>query len=172
MKKIITILLLITTLMITNSIVASYTPTVEDEKIITMLDQQIERLSETPKDLRNFYYQFKTLKRNFSHDEQLFYLLEQLAHHSYEKFTQEKYNAKKKSKAKKKAFVQKYISGVKEKKVTIDKCKEHYTLVDDVSFAYNFPTALTIATRYREHSCKWSLPANGDGPFQIVNKDY
>jgi hypothetical protein len=41
-----------------------------------------------------------------------------------------------------------------------------------MSFANNFPTALTIAIRYRESSCGYALPKNGDGPFQITSKDY
>jgi hypothetical protein len=41
-----------------------------------------------------------------------------------------------------------------------------------LSFAYNFPTALTIAVRYRESTCSYALPKNGDGPFQIISKDY
>jgi hypothetical protein len=45
-------------------------------------------------------------------------------------------------------------------------------MLDLISFANNFPTALTIATRYRESSCGYYLPANGDGPFQIISKDY
>ncbi|HBB04941.1 TPA: hypothetical protein DCZ39_08975 [Patescibacteria group bacterium] len=44
--------------------------------------------------------------------------------------------------------------------------------MDSISFANNFPTALTIATRYREVNCGYYLPANGDGPFQILSKDY
>jgi hypothetical protein len=44
--------------------------------------------------------------------------------------------------------------------------------LDNISFANNFPTALTIATRYRETSCGYYLPNNGDGPFQILSKDY
>jgi hypothetical protein len=44
--------------------------------------------------------------------------------------------------------------------------------MDTISFANNFPTALTIATRYREVTCGYYMPTNGDGPFQIVSKDY
>ncbi|MEI8090807.1 MAG: hypothetical protein WCG98_00665 [bacterium] len=45
-------------------------------------------------------------------------------------------------------------------------------MLDTISFANNFPTALTIATRYREASCGYYLPSNGDGPFQILSKEY
>ncbi|MEI7557984.1 MAG: hypothetical protein WCJ45_04055 [bacterium] len=44
--------------------------------------------------------------------------------------------------------------------------------MDTISFANDFPTALTIATRYRETNCGYYLPGNGDGPFQILSKDY
>ena len=44
--------------------------------------------------------------------------------------------------------------------------------MDSISFANNFPTALMIATRYREANCGYYLPSNGDGPFQILSKDY
>jgi len=29
-----------------------------------------------------------------------------------------------------------------------------------------------MAIRYREASCGYYLPSNGDGPFQIISKDY
>jgi hypothetical protein len=29
-----------------------------------------------------------------------------------------------------------------------------------------------MATWYRESTCAYYLPSNGDGPFQIVNADY
>ena len=41
-----------------------------------------------------------------------------------------------------------------------------------MSFANDFPTALTIAVWFRESTCGYYLPKNGDGPFQIVSKDY
>ena len=44
--------------------------------------------------------------------------------------------------------------------------------MDTISFANNFPTALTIATRYRETNCGYYFPNNGDGPFQILSRDY
>ena len=53
-----------------------------------------------------------------------------------------------------------------------DKCMWWYNTIDNISFANNFPTALTIAVWYRESNCWYYLPSNGDGPFQIVSKDY
>lgn len=55
---------------------------------------------------------------------------------------------------------------------TADTCTGRYNTMDSISYANNFPTALTIATRYRETNCGYYLPSNGDGPFQILSKDY
>ena len=57
-------------------------------------------------------------------------------------------------------------------KFSIDNCVGWYNTIDNISFANDFPTALTIAVWYKESNCGYYLPANGDGPFQIVSKDY
>ena len=47
--------------------------------------------------------------------------------------------------------------------------------MDNISFSYDFPTALTIATWYREFTCAYYLPDNEkwkNWPFQITSKDY
>lgn len=51
-------------------------------------------------------------------------------------------------------------------------CLGRYYTMDLLSYAYDFPTALTIAVWRKESSCGYYLPKNGDGPFQIVSKDY
>lgn len=53
-----------------------------------------------------------------------------------------------------------------------ENCYGWYQTLDTLSFAYDFPTALTIAVWWRESNCGYYLPKNGDGPFQIVSKDY
>jgi len=69
------------------------------------------------------------------------------------------------------AFLSNYDTGIAT--ITMaDACTGRYNTIDNISFANNFPTALTISTRYRESHCGYYLPANGDGPFQIIAKDY
>lgn len=51
-------------------------------------------------------------------------------------------------------------------------CKDKLTLVDDWSYALDLPTALVLATWDMESSCNRYNPANGDGIFQLVAKDY
>jgi hypothetical protein len=66
-----------------------------------------------------------------------------------------------------------YITGISvEISGTLDNCIGWYNTLDDISFAHNFPTALTMAVWYRETTCAYFLPSNGDGPFQILDKDY
>jgi hypothetical protein len=59
-----------------------------------------------------------------------------------------------------------------EEEFPIDNCIWWYNTIDNISFANDFPTALTLAVWYKESNCGYYLPANGDGPFQIVSKDY
>jgi len=54
----------------------------------------------------------------------------------------------------------------------MDNCVWWYNTIDNISFANDFPTALTIAVWYKESNCGYYLPANGDWPFQIVSKNY
>lgn len=70
-------------------------------------------------------------------------------------------------------FFDKYKDGINDNiEFPEDKCTWWYNTIDNISFANNFPTALTIAVWYRESNCWYYLPSNWDGPFQIVTKDY
>lgn len=51
-------------------------------------------------------------------------------------------------------------------------CKDHYARIDALAREQNFPTALIIATWWREYSCNMSNPANGRGIFQITSHYY
>jgi hypothetical protein len=84
----------------------------------------------------------------------------------------EKTKVKLLSKTSKQDFLNQYISGFSQDITTADTCTGWYNTMDSISFANNFPTALTIATRYREVNCGYYMPSNGDGPFQIISKDY
>ncbi len=168
MKKIITTLLLITTLIMTNSIFANYTPTAEDEKSLALLEKQIKEMSKTPKDLWDFYHQFKTLQHQFNDTkhEKVHYLLSSLSNRTYQMFKEQKKQAKNKSSFQnvKQNLVNQHLKYINtEDKELLKRCLDHYDIIDDISFANNFPTALTMATRYRESSCSFdTLPNNGD----------
>ncbi len=70
-------------------------------------------------------------------------------------------------------LVDSYWSWVTTKEVPLSlACKQRYELVDDRSYALNIPTALTLATLDMESGCGWYKPANGDGVFQLISKDY
>jgi hypothetical protein len=65
-----------------------------------------------------------------------------------------------------------YVSSLANAEELTENCYWWYNTLDNLSYAYDFPTALTIAVWYRESSCWYYLPKNWDWPFQIVNKDY
>jgi len=51
-------------------------------------------------------------------------------------------------------------------------CTQYYDKIDEVAKEYDFPTAVIVATWYREHTCKFSNPSNGWGNFQITSHSY
>lgn len=120
---------------------------------------------------RDFYSQIKSLQSQFGFDERLTYILGQLASEMYAPIQTEKTKAKASSKQFKQEFLALYNTGIKTLP-EFDSCTGRYNTMDTISFANNFPTALTIAIWYRESNCGYYLPGNGDGPFQIVSKDY
>jgi hypothetical protein len=124
------------------------------------------------KDVWSFYSQIKVLLKNYGSDEQLNWMLSQINTHLINKLTTEKNKAKIASKQVKQNFLAERLTGDIQDIPDQLSCTGRYNTLDNISFAYNFPTALTIATRYREANCGYYLPANGDGPFQIISKDY
>lgn len=153
--------------------VSAYTPTDYDLLQLQALKTQLnEIISWNNYDTWSFYLQIKTLITQFSWDEQLNYLLSDLNVHLINKLTVEKTKAKVESKDFKQEFLDTYLTGPIDEIEDERSCTGWYNTLDNISFANNFPTALTVATRYREANCGYYLPSNGDGPFQIVNKDY
>jgi len=124
------------------------------------------------KDVWNFYSQIKVLLKDYGSDEQLNWMLSQINIHLMETLTAEKTKAKFTSKQTKQAFVDQYLTGEIQDITGEFSCTGRYNTLDTISFAYNFPTALTMSTRYRETNCGYYLPNNGDGPFQILSKNY
>lgn len=122
--------------------------------------------------LWNFYEQARDLHLYFK-EEKTAYYLEHLRDFFLTKFLTRKDLAKSESSSLKSDFLSQYQgSGLEASEVLSQNCIGWYQTLDNLSFAYDFPTALTIAVRYRESWCGFYLPKNGDGPFQIVSKDY
>ncbi len=152
----------------------AYTPTSQDTANLNHLKSQLNVLVENNNvNLRDFYNQVKILQSDYSNDLRLNYMLWNLKDHLYNKLFSLKTAAKISSIPAKQAFLDQHITGIsKEISGTLDNCIGWYNTLDDISFAYNFPTAITIAAWYRESTCAYFLPSNREGPFQIVGKDY
>ena len=119
----------------------------------------------------DFYTQLKTLQEKFPNHEQLNYYFNELGLYLVTQVNTEKLKSKVASKQFKQDFVNQY-SGFSQEITMADTCTGWYNTMDAISFVNNFPTALTIATWYRETHCGYYLPANGNGPFQILSKEY
>lgn len=152
---------------------SAYEPTNQDISAITSLKTQFDTISSGDMHAKwDFYIQLKTLQEQFSGHEKLSYYLNTISAYLITQVNTEKAKAKISSTAFKQAFSNQYATGFSKEITTADMCTWWYNTMDSISYANNFPTALTIATRYRETNCGYYLPGNGDGPFQILSKDY
>ena len=153
--------------------VIAYQPTSQDIVQLAQLKSQLDSISSgNMKDKRDFYAQLKSLQEQFSWYGQLTYYLNELGSYLVTQVNIQKSKAKVISKWNKQSFVDLYSLWFSQDINTPDSCTGRYNTMDTISFANDFPTALTIATRYRETNCGYYLPGNGDGPFQILSKDY
>ena len=121
----------------------------------------------------SYYFQLSKWYDILKADERLWTISKNLRDYAYSLLDSRRNAAKQQSAASKSAFVDSYEDNISaDIEFPEEKCTWWYNTIDNISFANNFPTALTIAVWYRESTCGYYLPSNGDGPFQIVSKDY
>lgn len=155
------------------SMVSAYDPSSQEQDELAQLKWELSKLIENDNiTLRNLYQQARDLHPHFS-EEKTAYYLEHLRDFLLTKIQSRKATAKSESQDIKKKFLADYQdSWLTNAETFSENCYGWYQTLDNLSFSYNFPTALTIAVWYRESNCGYYLPKNGDGPFQIVSKDY
>lgn len=171
MKKFI-IFLASTLVFLWFSMTKAYSPTSQDQTTLTQLKDILDQTnSGNVKDIRNFMTQIKKLQPMIAHEPRISYLFQELYTHLYWQFSKEKIKTKQISKSDWIEFLNLHNTGIIEIEME-DKCFWRYNTLDNISFANNFPTALTIAIRYRESHCGYYLPKNGNWPFQIITKNY
>ena len=150
----------------------AYTPTAQDAALISSLSQQITTITHGDlKDIWQYTAQLADLKDQLTSKPQLNYVLWQVEQSLRDRIALQQLPIKQAALPQKQAFVAQYATGIKDIKEN-DLCATYYKDLDTISFVNNFPTALTMATRYREAGCKRYLPGNGNGPFQILSKNY
>ncbi|HRX64189.1 MAG TPA: hypothetical protein P5060_03745, partial [Candidatus Absconditabacterales bacterium] len=140
----------------------AYNPTSEDTQNLNSLKSQLDLLIvEDRVNLWDFYDQLKTLEVEYDEDSRLEYMLGNLKDYIYGRLFTFKTADKVSSESFKQEFLSGYNTGFSlELDDSLQNCTGWYNTLDDISFAYNFPTALTIATWYRESTCAYYLPNN------------
>lgn len=151
----------------------AYTPDTETKEEISNLKVQITTLSEDDnRTLFDLYEQARDILQ-YIKDEKTSYVITQIRDYALSKYNTRKDAAKAESLTLKESMLNTWQnSWLNQAEEFSENCYWRYNTLDNLSYAYDFPTALTIAVRYRETSCWYYLPKNWDWPFQIVNKDY
>ena len=123
--------------------------------------------------LWSYYRQLWQWYNILKSDDRLSTISSGLRDYTYSLFDSRKKLAKQQYVGDKSKFLDEYRKDIMiQDEFPIENCVGWYNTIDNISFANDFPTALTIAVWYKESNCGYYLPANGDGPFQIVSKDY
>ena len=151
----------------------AYTPTSNDTAAINTLKTQLDTItSGNMQGKAKLYIQLKNLQEQFSGYEKLNHYLHDMDTHLMAQINTEKTKAKVASQGDKETFVHAHSGEISVEITTADTCTGRYNTMDSLSFAYDLPTALTLAVRYRESNCGYYLPSNTNGPFQIISKNY
>lgn len=171
-KKFIT--LFISGLVMLSVTSASYVPTSRDISNLKNIKNQLDTLVQNNNiNLRDFYNQTTVLQGQYSWDERLHYMIWELQSYLYTNLSAQKTAAKAITKLAKKQFLDTYNTGYDAGiTLTVDQCSLQYNTIDNLSFAYDFPTALTMAIWYRESNCGFYFPKNWHWPFQIISREY
>jgi len=142
----------------------SYQPTEEEQQELTTLKSQLrEAISWDNIALWNLYAQARDLEIWIQAPEKLNYKLQHLRDYLLTILDDKKELLKRDAKDKKSEFLTLYQwSGVASAEPLSENCIGRYPTLDAMSFAYDFPTSLSIAIWYRETSCGFYLPKNGN----------
>lgn len=160
-------------IIVASDSVLAYQPTDKDSAtLVSLRTQLLDIIDDNNEDLRDFYYQIRNLQNKYSFDDRIDYMLTDLKNYLWTRIQVQKRAAKFESKATKQAFVDDYKWEIMKEKELDSNCIGRYNTLDDLAFSFDYPTAVLIATRYRETNCWYYLPSNGDGPFQVVGRDY
>ena len=123
--------------------------------------------------VRSYYSQLSKWYDILKSNERLWAISKDLRDFAYSLLDSRRKSAKQQSVSVKSKFFDEYGDEISDDiEFLEDKCTWWYNTIDSISFANDFPTALTIAVWYRESTCAYYLPWNWDWPFQIVSKDY
>lgn len=123
--------------------------------------------------LRKYHSQFSKRYEILKTDDRLWTISKELRDYSNSIFTSRKQLEKDQNSVEKSNFVEKYKDNISiDVEIPEENCMWWYNTIDSISFANDFPTALTIAIWYKESNCYYQLPKNWNGPFQITSKNY
>ena len=153
--------------------VTSATYTLSGDELKQVNSQKVVLIQASNEGLWSYYTQLSKWYDILQNNDRLGTISSNLRDYAYSVFDSRKKLAKQQSAAQKSDFLDEYLDNISiDEEMPMDKCTWWYNTIDNISFANDFPTALTLAVWYRESNCGYYLPSNWDGPFQIVNEDY
>lgn len=171
------ILIVCLVVLFATQVVFAYAPTAtEVQRTQALTDKLTDIIDGDKQTLWRFYSQLLDIDEYFANDPRMHYMITTIYNNLDQQLEKMKLPALLDSKIQKEYFVAQYASGILTDHDIPQKCRDKRQYLDDVSFAHDFPTAITVATRYAESTCGFYLPMHkiygSNGPFQIITKNY
>jgi hypothetical protein len=172
MKRLIVIALLIISHARTS---AQYEPTEEDAITLQYLIPQIDALVVDDRPThRSLVRQLDTLLATYDDpDSQIYFLLDTIHTYLDTSLRDMKEQTTDDVVATYESFYDEYSDQIQSNDIPLPPgCFAYTKDLDMLSFVYDVSLPVLIATRYRESTCGYYLPANTRGPMQIISHDY
>lgn len=183
MKKIIAYIF-ISSIILTNSVHAVYTPTQDEETKLQNIESKISSVYKKKwiKRITTIKDQINNYIENNRENERTMYFLRIIKNSLVSYIEKDKQETAKKTQIK--ASEKKVTTTKNSKQSLLDKygkeisweisssCVKHYDFIDSIAKENNFPTELIIAMWKKEHNCHLDNPANGWWAFQIISRYY
>lgn len=163
---------LLTLITITTSVTSAYSPTTDDVEELKSLITTIENLIDDDKPTHySFIRQLDALTHTHK-DGKVWFLLHTLHGYLTKELHQKKSQTHDDIRTMYQDFIDTYADDIQNDSPLHPNCIEYIDELDTLAYVHNVSLPVLIGTRWRETTCGYYLPSNGDGVMQIVSHDY
>jgi hypothetical protein len=143
-------------LLIGISEATSYVPTQEDTQLISTLEEKITSIIQNDTLKRwDYVHQLIVLDDNFGTNKRITYILNEVKETLYQPLLEAKKTSAIARHIMEDAFYRQYGEAISSKDFDVPvSCFDYYDYIDTLSWIYDHPTSLTLATWFRESNCR------------------
>ncbi len=154
-----------------NNCLAAYTPTLQDQKMLTKSYKKIDTIIKNDQDkAKQIMNKSKEIYSRYEDYTRMYFIFSSLYNYINSHKTRLSEIPKNNELLSKKDFFVKHWSGLSDNLPS--NCFEKVEIIDKIAKQENIPTALIISMWKIEHNCFFDNPANWHWIFQLYSKNY